>query len=622
MSNAAITTPYPYDAQMSVIYKSMLFTADILNDLPDAIIATDSHFNITGLNPAAEIIYCGHSAEIIGQPFFDVVKFEIIGGTKEGAIAEIIEKGYWGGDVIYYNNDLKYHTNNQKLIFNSCCSAIKDGAGNIIAYTFINKNISEKIRQQEELAKAENKYQILIESLSEGVILMHASGTIGACNKRAAEILGFTPDELAGKAVASQHWKAIKTDGSEFGLDEFPAIITLNTGEEQNNVVMGIETPGGERVWLSVNSRPIFKEGFASPEAVVASFTEITDIKKANERYTYALKASSDAIWDMDVCKGTIYRSENFTTLTGYTKKEIVPSLDWFLHKIHPHDRERVSNNVNSCMQKKLTHWENEYQFMIADGSYKHLLDKAFAVYENGKLIRVIGGIQDMTESKRLEKKLLQEQVQKQRLINKATIQAQERERDRISRELHDNVNQLLMSAKLHIGAAKGAGEEQHNLLDKASEYLLMAVEEIRGLSKELNSNILANVGLQKSIDDIACGMMLSDKMKMKVDTDKEVIDMLVADQQLMLYRIIQEQTNNILKYAGCTEATISIHAKENNAALIISDNGKGFDKNAEHATGIGLINIFNRVNAYNGKVEIITSPGNGCTLNICFPIK
>ena len=256
-----------------------------LLDLPDAIIATDSHFNITGLNPAAEVIYCGPTAEIMGQPFFEVVQFEIIGGTKEKTICEIKEKGYWSGDVIYYNNDLKYHTNNQRLIFNSCCSAIKDGAGNIIAYTFINKNISEKIRQQEELAKAENKYQILIESLSEGVILMHASGIIGACNKRAAAILGFTPDELAGKAVASQHWQAIKTDGSEFGLDEFPAIITLNTGEEQNNVVMGIETPGGERVWLSVNSRPIFKKGFESPEAVVASFTEITDIKKANERY-------------------------------------------------------------------------------------------------------------------------------------------------------------------------------------------------------------------------------------------------------------------------------------------------------------------------------------------------
>ena len=622
MSYSAYKQPCPYDTPMSVIYKSMVFTADILNDLPDAIIATDANFNITGLNPAAEIIYCGPTAEIIGKAFFDVVKFEIIGSSTEETIREITEKGYWSGDVIYYNNDLKYQTNNQKLVFNTCCSAIKDGKGNVLAYTFINKNISEKIRQQEALAKAENKYQILIESLSEGVVLMHANGTIGASNERAAEILGFTADELAGKVVASQHWDAIKSDGSEFGLEEFPAIVTLNTGEEQNNVVMGIEKPGGERIWLSVNSRPIFKKGFASPEAVVASFTEITDIKKANERYTYALKASSDAIWDMDVCKGSIYRSDNFTTLTGYTKKEIEPSLNWFFTKIHPLDRERVSNNINSCMQNKLRHWENEYQFMIADGSYKHLLDKAFAVYEKGKLIRVIGGIQDMTESKKLEAKLIYEQVQKQRLINKATIQAQEKERDRISRELHDNVNQLLMSAKLHIGAAKGAAEEQHNLLDKASEYLLMAVEEIRGLSKELNSNILANVGLQKSIDDIACGMMLSDKMKIKVDTDKAVIDMLGSDQQLMLYRIIQEQTNNILKYAGCTEALISIRQNENNAVLLISDNGKGFDKNEQHVNGIGFINIFNRVNAYNGKVEIITAPGNGCALHISFPIK
>jgi signal transduction histidine kinase len=88
------------------------------------------------------------------------------------------------------------------------------------------------------------------------------------------------------------------------------------------------------------------------------------------------------------------------------------------------------------------------------------------------------------------------------------------------------------------------------------------------------------------------------------------------------VYRIIHEQTNNIIKYAGCTEATISLLEENNQAELIISDNGKGFDKNNQQATGIGFINIFNRVNAYNGKVEIITSPGNGCKLQVSFPAK
>jgi two-component system sensor histidine kinase UhpB len=353
----------------------------------------------------------------------------------------------------------------------------------------------------------------------------------------------------------------------------------------------------------------------------VSSFTEITHTLKANERFSYALKASSDAIWDMDVLTNSIYRSENFSLLTGYKKDEIEPTLEWFLNKIHPDHKERVQTNVEYCLNNKLTHWENEYKFKIADGSYRHLLDKAFAIYENSRLIRVIGGIQDITESKKLEFRLVYEQVQKQKLINKATIQAQEKERNRISRELHDNVNQLLMSAKLHIGAAKKSDEGNTDLLEKAAAYILMAVEEIRDLSKELNSSLLTNVGLQKSIDDIAGNMKLLHEVILKSDIDTNLIAKLSDDQLLMVYRIIQEQTNNILKYAECTQAFISLQGNENNAKLIISDNGKGFDKKNQEASGIGFINIFNRVDAYNGKSEIITSPGNGCALHISFPI-
>ena len=258
----------------------------------------------------------------------------------------------------------------------------------------------------------------------------------------------------------------------------------------------------------------------------------------------------------------------------------------------------------------------------MEDGSYRHLLDRALAIYENGQLTKVIGAMQDITDRKKLEEKLVEEKVQKQKLVNKATLKAQENERNRISSELHDNVNQLLMSANLHIGVAKINDETREEMLNKASAYVLMAVEEIRNLSKTLNANVITSVGLQKGILDIVNGMRLSKGIDVNCQISSEVAKKISVEQQLMIYRIIQEQTTNILKYSEASEARIVL--KENNDIIVleISDNGKGFDKNAEKVKGIGFINIFNRVDAYDGIVNIITSPGNGCSVIISFPIN
>ncbi|MBC7886440.1 MAG: hypothetical protein H7Z13_01025 [Ferruginibacter sp.] len=232
------------------------------------------------------------------------------------------------------------------------------------------------------------------------------------------------------------------------------------------------------------------------------------------------------------------------------------------------------------------------------------------------------GVLKNFTETKKLAAQLIYDQLQKQKMINQVAIKAQEKERNRISGELHDNVNQLLMSARLHICVAKNKTVGQTNLLEKANEYLLMAVEEIRSLSKKLTSTVLTHVGLQKSIAEIAANMLLLKNIQLHTNIRDEVVAKMSSEQHLMVYRIIQEQSNNILKYADTTEASITLKEVNHQVELVISDKGKGFDKTEQKTNGIGLINICNRVDAYSGKLDIITSPGNGCTLIINFPLS
>ncbi len=746
MNNQAAKRELIAGPLLSVSYKSPALLGDFLNSLPEAVIITDPNFYITGLNPAAESIYGSPIKEIMGKSLFELSQYEIVGCSLVDTITELLNKGFWKGKTIFrcYNG--------QELYFNTTGTLIRDEKGNVSAIALVNQNFTETIKHENKLAVIENKYQTVVETLSEGVLLINADGKIGTANNKAAEILGLSEEELQGKVVACPSWKAIKEDGSVFPPEEFPAIVTLSSGKEHINVIMGIEKPTGKRIWISVNSKAIFKEGKTAPDAVVASFKDITneknaaiklkeselvfrtfmensptlgwiydeegnfiygnslfkerigvteeaigkhiltftprhlaetilaknklvllrgeplitedeltgkdsikriflaywfllpvgtnkkligghaiditdrknaqeEIEKMHERFLYAANASSDTIWDYDLRTNEIYRSDNFNKISGYAKEEILPNLSWWFEKIHPEDKVRVQQKMQAQLKNGNDSWEDEYRFKYADGTFRQISDKGFIVYDNDEPVRLIGALQDITERKKLESQLLNDQVQKQKLINQATIKAQEKERGMISAELHDNVNQLLMSAKLHIGAAKNTDEAQNELLSKASEYLLMAVEEIRALSKKLNSSIVKTVGLQKSIFDICSNMKQFNNIAVTAEIEESIIEKLTPEQQLMIFRILQEQSNNIIKYAEATTANISIKEKNNYCCLVISDNGKGFDKELETAKGIGFINIFNRADAYNGNVEIVTSPGKGCRLNIQFPL-
>lgn len=747
MNPIAERSAYADKSGLSVSYISP-FRSENDGEAPRAIIVTDPDFIVTGLNPEAISGYKLEPSETIGQCIFDIIQLEWVGTTKEEAVRTLLQQGSWDGDVIYQSSE-------HKNIINTHCTLIHDIAGNPSSIIISSSNLSEKFRHQHELEVAEYKYQTVVESLTEGVVLIREDGTIGAGNRRAAEILGLSDEEMEGTIVASPKWNALKEDGSVFPLEDFPAIKTLNTGVEYNNVIMGISKDCQNISWISINSRPIYREGRPKPVAVVASFFEVTEAKKTSEKlaesetlfrlfmkntptlgwvydeegnffygnplfmeivgltndsigknirelgnnpellemfskrnkqvlesgepilaedavpdkdgvlryylsywfylplnnsrkliaghaveitekkkarkelehllekYAYAINVSSDAIWDLDVSTNRIYRSEAFSALSGYPKGSTPDTVEWWFDKIHPADKKRISIKLKEYLHSKATRWECEYRFQAADGSYKYLLDKAFALYdENGRVTRVVGAMQDMTERKKLEQQLLHEQVQKQKLINQATFKAQEQERNRISGELHDNVNQLIVSAKLHIGVAKQNEQNREEMLNNATEYLMMALAEIRDLSKKLNSSTIMAVGLEKSIEDIAMNMELSGSIDVSCSIDAETVNRISIEQQMMVYRIVQEQSNNILKYAGGTAAHIFLREKEPGIAeLVIADNGRGFEKTKQKVNGIGFINMFNRVDAYNGKMEIHSSPGNGCKLVILFPM-
>jgi PAS domain S-box-containing protein len=344
------------------------------------------------------------------------------------------------------------------------------------------------------------------------------------------------------------------------------------------------------------------------------------EIEKVNERFYYTAKATSDYIWDWNIETGTIYRSEPFSLLTGYLQNDMDNDLNWLLEKIHVEDRQRVMQHINACLMARNNYWHDEYRFLCADGSYKYLSDKGYIIYRDGIAVRAIGAIQDLTEKRKLEEELAQQKEKERLRISQAMITGQEYERNEISKELHDNVNQILSSAMIMLSTARGNTDDKEFLIDKTSQYIDLAIQEIRKISKSLNSSIVKEVGLVDPIEDIIKNMQLAGPIVVDFECDPLLEDELPHDVQLMIYRIIQEQTNNIMRYAEAGYVRIAIEKLGNQLTLLIQDNGKGFDINKQ-TKGIGLLNMLNRAETLGGTLAINTRPGGGCRLLVQIPV-
>lgn len=214
---------------------------------------------------------------------------------------------------------------------------------------------------------------------------------------------------------------------------------------------------------------------------------------------------------------------------------------------------------------------------------------------------------------------LKKETEQRQRFITNAVIQAQERERTRLGLELHDNVSQMLTTVKLYTEIALDSSSNTREILQKSNVYLQECINEIRYISHQLSSPTLGDISINDSLAELAKSINRTGKIHVQVTIQNCECLHLREDFRLCIYRIVQEQLNNVLKYAEATTATILLQKTGSQLLLCIEDNGKGFNPSLK-PKGIGLMNIKARTENFGGVLHIESAPGEGCRLRIHFP--
>lgn len=473
------------------------------------------------------------------------------------------------------------------------------------------------------LKASEESLQKIFNSSPVGLLLSNTENEeIIMVNRAVEQLIGLPSKKIVGKSVA--FFLADKADQKKYvtSIKQFGKVRNMEVAlKKANNQLVTCYASGDV---VEMNGASLFLTGIVN----------ISELKQTQ----YALQQSEAKFKNLieDLQVGLLVMDEHAKilmfnkaacNLLGYSSEQLLGKsaydTDW---KVIRDDGTFMPGNefpvpiVVETLQPVHNCTMGMYRPLYHDWIW--LLVDAIPVFdENHNLQQIICTFSDITEKKQLEKQIQNQQIKEQQLITEAIIQSQEEQREEMGRELHDNINQLLAGAKIYLDMAIKNASMSHDLMYKSMDILDKAIQEIRKISKMLVAPSLEEDSLQLLVKDLVNTLNNNGVVKFKFVFDNFIEEGLSKNIKLVLYRIIQEQMNNILKHAKATEAVIELNSENGYVYLTLKDNGQGFDTSAK-PKGIGLRNIANRLLLNNGKMYIDSSPGNGCTLHASILIE
>jgi PAS domain S-box-containing protein len=338
-------------------------------------------------------------------------------------------------------------------------------------------------------------------------------------------------------------------------------------------------------------------------------------LSESEERFRVMADTIPTLVWMCDEGGNVTYRNDRRIEFTGQT--EDLGSDDKWLKYVHPDDRERVLEFLRNALKIKEP-FTLEYRLLRSDGIYRWMFDVASPrVNGDGSFGGFIGSAIDTTDQK-----LAQQALAK---VSGQLIEAQEKERSRIARDLHDDICQRLALLSMEIQRANRTTSGGHtaatkqNLEDIQTHCSQIALD-VQSLSHQLHSSTLDFLGVVTAIRSFCAEFSKQRQVDVEF-TDRNVPRQLPKDISLCLFRVTQEALHNAIKYSGTKQFFVALSGTEKEIQLVVQDAGAGFDiEEAKKKTGLGLVSMQERVNLVHGTFSVESKPGKGTKICAIVP--
>ncbi|RYZ49148.1 MAG: PAS domain-containing sensor histidine kinase [Sphingobacteriales bacterium] len=461
------------------------------------------------------------------------------------------------------------------------------------------------------------KTRLIIDAALDAIIGIDINGKIIIWNPQAEALFGWTRQEILGESLTEKIVPERFRERHDSGFRHY-----IQTGEQttlnRKLEIFAINRDAYEFP-IELSILPIKENGH---EFFCAFIRDISERKKSEKILTQQKEFLESLINGLP---GIFYLyneqrqfllwNHNFQVVSGYSSDEIkgMEPLQFF----EGDERDLVGERIATVFENGEA--EVEAHFITKRSERLPYLFSGCRILVDGKPCLMGMGI-DLSEKVRLQAEFDKKTRQIQQVMTTAVITAQETERSKLGQELHDNVGQVLTTVKLYVEMLRDGILQTPDLFNKALDHLQQSIDEIRRISKRLSAPTLGSITLIESIKELVESINLTRRVHILYDIDGVSTKEVNQKVHLAIYRIVQEQLNNIIKYAEATEVRILIKKVEAHLSLSIQDDGKGFDLKARRE-GIGLNNMKTRAESLGGSFKLSTQPAKGCRIDVSIPI-
>jgi len=333
------------------------------------------------------------------------------------------------------------------------------------------------------------------------------------------------------------------------------------------------------------------------------------------ERLRLSVEAGRSVAWDFDVKTGENYWFGDLQTMFAIPSQSYFGKVGDLQRRVVPEDWDSVANAIENARHSREP-YSAEFRIRRDDQAIRWIAARGKFYYGvNGSPERMLGIAVDITERKTAEESLA--------TVGRRLIEAQEHERTRISRELHDDINQRLALLAVELDRWKQTSKNMdvHDRIEETRGRVEEIAGEVQALSHQLHSSKLEYLGLSVAAKSFC--REFSEKHNVKIEfTQNSVPRNLSPEVSLCLFRILQEGLQNAVKYSGTDHFELDLSATCSQIRLTIRDHGRGFNVvEATKSQGLGLVSMRERVSLVKGTIAIRSKPSFGTEITVRVPI-
>ena len=380
------------------------YQANLLNEVNDAVVASDANYVMTMWNRAAEKMYGWHAEEVVGKNGVARLQTAFPNTDAEEMRRTVAETGDYHGEVTQVRKD------GTRIPVDIASRVLHDADGKIIGYVSVNRDITERKRIETELRLSEERHRLISSRMSDyvyaGRILPDGSAQTDWISGAFEQITGYTPEEI--KTLPGGFGSLVMAQDLERVIENQARLFACETVAMEYR----IRCKNGEMRWLYDYMKPSVDEAIPGGIRLLGAVQDITERKRAeqslvqaNERLALAQRSSGAGVWDWDMATGQLSWTPEFFALFGVDSKH-TPSFEVWRATLHPHDLAQAEERIAQAIRDHVP-LSNEYRIILANGEVRWINALGDTIYnENGQPTRMTGICVDVTKRKRQEREL------------------------------------------------------------------------------------------------------------------------------------------------------------------------------------------------------------------------